>query len=102
MKNFVITVVLFLFLSYLLPGFFISGFWMAVLAALVMGLLNLTIKPIFQLLSFPVNLLTLGLFQFILEGAFLYLVALIVPGFFISGFWWAVLAAVILSVLKSH
>ncbi len=84
--------------AYILPGITFSGLGTLLLAALILGILNAVIKPILVLLTLPLNLLTLGLFTFIINGLILYLTAAIVGGFTISSFWTAVLGAIILSI----
>lgn len=67
-------------------------------AAAVLGLLNLLVKPFLVLITLPVNLLSLGLFTLVINGLVLWLVAVLVPAFFIAGFWTAVWAALCFSV----
>ena len=82
-----------------LPGIHVPGYKVALIAALVLGLLNVTLRPILKILSFPITLLTLGLFSFVVNGFVLWLTARIVKGFAIDGFWWAVLGSILISVL---
>ncbi|MFY9271322.1 MAG: phage holin family protein [Candidatus Manganitrophaceae bacterium] len=89
-----------LLLSYTIRGIEIDGIFPALAAAAVLGIVNTVIRPILILLTLPINLLTLGLFTFIINGAMLALTARVVKGFSISGFWPAVLGALILSVLS--
>ncbi len=70
-------------------------------AALIFGLLNALIRPVMLLLSLPVNLLTLGLFTFIINGLILMLLAALVPSFHVSSFWGAVLAGLVLSIISA-
>ncbi len=86
--------------AYILPGIRFSGFWSLILAAFVLGLMNSIVKPILIFLTLPINILTLGLFTLIVNGIVLYLTAAIVSGFEISGFWTAVLGALILSIIS--
>jgi putative membrane protein len=77
-------------------------FWpTAVIAALVLALVNAVIKPIVSLLALPVTILTLGLFSLVINAAMLYLAAAVVPGFDTVGFWQTVLAALIIAVVTS-
>ena len=77
-------------------------FWpTAVIAAVVLALVNAVVKPIVSLLALPVTLLTLGLFSLVINAAMLYLAAAVVPGFDTVGFWQTVLAALIIALVSS-
>jgi len=69
-------------------------------AALVLGLINATLRPILVLLSLPLNFLTLGLLTLVINGAMLALAAAIVPGFYIATFWTAVWGSILLSIIS--
>ena len=84
--------------SKIVPGIYIESFAKAILAAIVMGVINTMIKPILSLLTAPINIITLGLFTFVVNAVLFYLAALIVPGFGIDGAWSAILGAIVLSV----
>jgi len=84
-----------------IPGIQIKGVFTALLAAAVMGVINAFVRPVFLILTLPLNLLTLGLFTFVLNGLMLLLAAAFVPGFEISGFLAAVLGAFLLSIVSS-
>lgn len=84
----------------LLPGVQVSGFMAAFLAALVLGLINTFIKPLLILVTLPVNILTLGLFTFVINALMILLASSIVDGFKVKGFWWALLFSLILSVVN--
>jgi putative membrane protein len=85
--------------SYLLSGVVISGFVAALLVALVLGLVNILIRPILILLTLPINILTFGLFTFIINALMIVLVAAIVPGFQVKNFGWALLFSIVLSIV---
>lgn len=87
--------------AYIVPGFAVANFTTAVLAAIVMGILNTFIKPVLLLLTFPLTIITLGLFIFVVNAIVLWLTAAIVGGITISGFLPAVLAAIVLSVVST-
>lgn len=87
--------------EFLLPGVHIDSFITGFLLAAVIILINLTIKPILILLTFPITLLTLGLFLLVINAAMLLLASKIIPGFDLDGFWWAVLFAIVLSIINS-
>jgi putative membrane protein len=87
--------------AYLLPGVFVSSLWVALVVAVVLGLLNVFMKPLLILLTLPVTVLSLGLFVFVINAVLVLLVGQIVPGFFVSGFWSALLFSLVLSLLHS-
>lgn len=78
-----------------------TGLVPALLAAFILGIVNALIRPILIILSLPIQLLTLGLFTFIINGFMLWIVSRVVHGFYISGFWPAVLASILLSIGSS-
>lgn len=86
--------------AYLLPGVTVSGFLPALLVAIVLGFLNAFVKPILVLLTLPINIITIGLFTFVINALIILLVSQIVPGFRVDGFWWALLFSVILSIVN--
>ena len=90
----------FLVLSKVLPGFYVSGWGSAILASLVLGLVNATIGLILKIITFPLILLTFGLFLFVVNAIVILLVAFLVPGLSINGFLPALIAAVILSAVN--
>lgn len=95
----IITMAALFITAYILPGMAIYGLFAGFVAALILGIVNIIIKPIFIVLTLPLTLLTMGLFLFIVNGLMLWLAAAIVPGFFISGFWTAVFGSIILSIV---
>lgn len=86
--------------SYLLPGVTLTGFWAALWTALFLGLVNAFIKPLLVLLTLPINIVTLGLFTFVINAALILLASSVVKGFFVEGFWVALLFSVILSLFN--
>ena len=86
--------------AYLLPGISVAGFGTALIAALVLGLVNAVIKPILILLTLPVTLLTLGLFIFVINGLLFWCVGSFIDGFVVSGFWWGMLGAIAYSIVS--
>lgn len=79
-------------------GIYINSAGTLVLAGLLLGLVNAVVRPIAVILTFPFTILTLGLFLLVINGAMLGIVAALLPGFRIDGFWAAVLAALIVSI----
>jgi putative membrane protein len=89
-------------LSYLLGnGVHIDKFTTALILALVLAMLNAFIKPILIILTFPITLITLGLFLFVINALIILLAAKFVSGFKVEGFWWALLFSLLLSILTS-
>jgi putative membrane protein len=91
----------FLALSQLIPGITVASFTTALVLALLWGVVNITIKPILILLTLPFNILTLGIFTFIINGFLLWLLGGVVKGFEVQGFWVAVLGALFLSAIST-
>ncbi len=88
------------FVIKLIPGIQIDRFQDLLLATLVIGLLNVFLKPIIVLLTLPVTVMTLGLFTLVINGLIFYLAAHLVPGLHVSGFGAAFIAAVLYSVFN--
>src|SRR5687767_8087600 len=86
--------------AYLLPGIGVSSFVTALIAALVLGLINAVIRPLLVLLTLPVTVLTLGLFIFVLNGLLFWFVASFIEGFAVAGFWPAVFGAIAYSLIS--
>lgn len=89
-----------LFVAWLLPGVHLTGFPAALWAALVIGIINVFIRPILMIITIPINLITLGLFTFILNALLLMFTAHIVPGFTVDGFWWALAGSLLISLVS--
>lgn len=87
--------------TYVVPGFKVDNFTTAVLAAIVLGVVNTFVKPVLSYLSAPVTTLTLGLFAFVINAVVLFIVSAVVPGVMIDGWVAAILAAVVLSVVST-
>lgn len=87
--------------SKIVPGFDVPDFTTAIFAAIIIGIINTFIKPVLLLLTAPINLLTLGLFTFVINAVVLYLASLVVPGFGVTGAAPAILGAIVLSVVST-
>jgi putative membrane protein len=85
--------------SKIVPGFQVAGLWPALIAALVIGLLNATVGLVLKVLTFPLSILTLGLFLLVINGLMILLASSIVRGFRVNGFVPAFLGAIVLAVL---
>jgi putative membrane protein len=86
--------------AYLLEGIHVQGFWTAVFAASALGILNAVLRPILILLTLPLNLVTLGLFTFLINAFILKLASDIIPGFEIDSFWTALFGSLIISIVN--
>jgi putative membrane protein len=86
-----------LIVDLIVPGVDIANFPSALVAAIVIGLINAFIRPVLQLVSLPVTFVTLGLFSFVLNGLLLWLASVIVPGFAMNGLLAFILAPIVLS-----
>jgi putative membrane protein len=87
--------------AYILPGVHLSNFLTALIVAVVLGVINAFIRPLIFILTLPINILTLGLFTFVIMGGLVLLVSYIVPGFTVDNFWWAIAFALILALISS-
>lgn len=88
-------------LSYIMPGVKVSGWSAALLVALVLGLLNIFVKPILIVFTLPATILTLGLFLLVINAIIIMLCDALVPGFAVSSFWSALLFSIVLSICQS-
>ena len=86
--------------AYLYSGVQVDGIFPALMAALLLGLVNAVIRPVLVILTFPLTLLTLGLFLLVLNGFCLTLTAWFVPGFDVHGFLPAVLGALLVTIVS--
>lgn len=96
-----LTAVVVVFLANFLPGVTVTGYWTAIVVALVLALLNLIVKPILVLLTLPVTIVTFGLFLIVINAIIILLASAFVGGFLVSGFWIAVLFSILLSIFQS-
>ncbi|HMI08677.1 MAG TPA: phage holin family protein [Flavobacterium sp.] len=96
-----VTAVLVMVIAHFMPGVTVATFGTSVIVAIVLGLLNIFVKPILVLLTLPVTILTLGLFLLVINALIISLCAKIVDGFRIETFLTAVIFSIILSVLQS-
>lgn len=95
----IINTLLFMALAQVLPTmFFLNNFTTAIVAGFVLVLLNMTIKPLLHIISFPITLLTFGLFSVVVNALTLEIITLLIPGFGFRSFGAAVIVSVIMSV----
>lgn len=88
------------FAAYLLDGIHVEGFFSAFFAAVILGILNAFFRPILIILTLPVNILTFGLFTFVINAILLMMVSGLIPGFEVHGFWPAVFGSLIISLVS--
>jgi putative membrane protein len=86
--------------SYLIQGIEVNGFFSALLAAAILGVLNVFFRPILLILTLPINILTLGFFTFIINAVLLKMASGVISGFVVHGFWSAVFGGLIISVVS--
>ena len=89
-----------MFVGWIVPGITISSFVTALIASVVIALVNIVIKPVLIFLTLPINILTLGIFILVINALLFMFVAYLVPGVEVDGFWSAFLGALILSILS--
>ncbi|MEZ4484465.1 MAG: phage holin family protein [Syntrophotaleaceae bacterium] len=86
--------------AYLLPGIEVTGVFSAFFAAVILGILNALLRPLLLLLTLPLNILTLGLFTFVINALLLMMVSGVISGFHIAGFWSAVFGSLVIGVVS--
>lgn len=96
-----VTAVLVMIIAHFMPGVSVASFTTSVIVAIVLGLLNIFIKPILVLLTLPVTIITFGLFLLVINALLILLCTKIVGGFAIDGLLTAVFFSIILSILQS-
>ncbi|MDC7998754.1 phage holin family protein [Gilvibacter sediminis] len=90
-----------LILANVLPGVAVSGYWGAIIVAIVLAILRLFVKPLLILFTLPLTIITLGLFLFVINAVIVLLASEMLDGFRVDGFWWAVLFSILLSFLQA-
>lgn len=96
----ILNAVALLIVAYILPGITVASFWSALIAALVLGLLNTLVKPVLVLLTLPVTIVTLGLFLLVINALVFWFAGSVLKGFQVNGFWWAMLGALVYSIIS--
>jgi putative membrane protein len=89
-----------LFASYVIDGIYVNGFVSAFFTAAALGILNMFFKPFLIVLTLPINIMTLGLFTFIINALMLKMASGLIPGFHVSGFWAAIFGALLISAVN--
>jgi len=96
----ILNAVALLIVAYILPGINVASFGSALIAALVLGLLNTLVKPVLILLTLPITVVTLGLFLLVLNALVFWFAGSVLKGFQVNGFWWAMLGAFVYSIVS--
>jgi putative membrane protein len=99
--NLCVTALGLMVVAHLISGFRIDSFGAALLAALVIGLVNATLGLLLKIVTFPLTIITFGLFLLVINALMLRLASSMVPGFEVSGFWPALLGAIILALINT-
>lgn len=97
----ILNAVALLIVAYVLPGITIASFGSALIAAIILGLLNMLVKPVLLILTLPLTIITLGLFLFVINALLFWLAGSILRGFEVAGFWWAFGGAIVYSIVTS-
>lgn len=99
--SWVITALALLIVAYFIPGFKVDSLKSALIAAIVIGLVNATLGLVLKIVTFPLTILTLGIFWFVINALMLMLAAKLVDGFTISSFWAALFGGILLSIVNA-
>jgi putative membrane protein len=86
--------------AHIVPGVAISGVWAALWLAIFLALVNVVLKPFLILITLPINVLTLGLFTFVINALLILLSATVIKGFEVQSFWAAIFFSMLLSVIS--
>jgi putative membrane protein len=86
--------------AYVVKGIHVDGFLSALAAAAILGVLNAIFRPVLIILTLPINILTLGLFTFIINGCLLMMASCAISGFVVNGFWSAFFGSIIISIVS--
>jgi putative membrane protein len=98
--NWLLSAIGLLIVARIVPGFQLSGFGAALIAAIAIGVVNATLGLVLKILTLPLTLLTFGLFLLVINALMIRLTAAVVPGFGVSGFWPAFFGAILLSLVN--
>ena len=98
--NIIVTAVIVIITAYLLPGIHVRDFLSAIIVAFVLALLNGFLKPLLVILTIPITIFTFGLFLLVINAIILLLAGSLVTGFYVEGFWWALLFSLIMSLIS--
>jgi len=99
--KFILTALAVMIIAYILPGVQVSSFIAALIVALVLAFLQMIVRPILVVLTFPITIVTLGLFLLVINAFIILMADYLVGGFNVDGFWWALAFSLLLSFLQS-
>lgn len=99
--HWVISAASLMIVAYLFPGIKVTGLGAALIAPIVIGLINATIGPVLKILTFPLTLLTFGIFLLVINALMLQLASVLVPGFYVADFLSAFFGAIVLSIVST-
>lgn len=86
--------------AYFIPGVRVGSFFSALWVALFLGVVNILVRPVLILITLPINILTLGLFTFVINAVLILLASSVIKGFEVADFWWALLYSIVLSAVN--
>lgn len=102
LANWIVSAMVIFSIAYIMPaGVHVTDFTTALMIAIILGIINAILKPVLLILTLPINILTLGLFTFVLNAFLILLVSNIVPGFKVDGFIWALIFGIVLSLANT-
>ena len=87
-----------LFAAYVIDGIYVRDFFSAIFAAAVLGILNMSFRPLLLILTLPINVMSLGLFTFIINAVMLKMASGVISGFTVTGFWTAIFGSLLISI----
>ena len=90
-----------LLIANFVPGITVSGFYAAVIAAVILGVLNAIVKPVLLILTLPITIITLGLFSLVINAALFLFAASFIDGFAVESFWYALLGSLLMSIIST-
>ena len=96
-----LTAVAVIILAYVLPGVAVASYWSAIIVAVVLALLRLLVKPVLVVLTFPITVVTLGLFLLVINAVIILMADYFIDGFAVKNIWWAIVFSLLLSFLQS-
>lgn len=99
--NWIINAMVIFSIAHIMPGVHVADFTTSLVVALILGIINAFLKPVLIILTLPINILTLGLFTFVLNALLIIFVSKLVPGFIIDGFLWAFIFGIVLSIANT-
>lgn len=101
LADWLVSAISLLLISRIVPGIHFADFTSAIIAALIIGLINILIKPLLVILTLPITILTLGLFSLVINGLVFQLASRFTPGFMIDSLWAAIIGSILYAVVNS-